>query len=68
MPERKQNFAQKKKYFYFIRGKERNRWQRNGSRLRNVLAYRGFREASLRFANVYISTAKGKRGSGVSVL
>lgn len=59
VPERKQNFAKKKKYFYFIRGKERNRWQRNGSRLRNVLAYRGFREASLRFANVYISTVKG---------
>ncbi|VFS37263.1 Putative bacteriophage protein [Salmonella enterica subsp. enterica serovar Typhimurium] len=32
------------------------------------MAYRGFREASLRFANVCISTAKGKRVSGVSVL
>lgn len=36
--------------------------------VKNVLAYRGFREASLRFANVCISTAKGKRVSGVSVL
>ncbi|VEA75994.1 putative bacteriophage protein [Salmonella enterica subsp. arizonae] len=62
VPERKRNFAQKKKYFYFIRGKERNRWQRNGSRLQECLGLPGFPGSEPAVRERLYKYSEGKEG------
>ncbi len=55
-------FREKKKYF-ISSGKEEENRGKEWFTVKECLGLPGFREASLQFANVCISTAKGKEGS-----